>query len=102
MAVSEDNNENSVTSAAKAQALTGTRVFTGTPSSMVMRILPRVARPYTANTEGGAPVPPSKPSRESNERDHYHGQQELLPDVELNAFADHLGAPEYLLSLGLQ
>jgi len=42
-------------SAAKAQTLTGTRVLTGTPQSMVMAIVPRGARPYGTNAEGGAP-----------------------------------------------
>src|SRR5262249_12881738 len=44
-ALSEDNNEKSVTNAAKTHALKGRHVFTGTPSSMVIGILPRVARP---------------------------------------------------------
>jgi len=55
-AVSEDSKEKRVTSAAKAQAATGRRVFTGTPSSFIMGIslgLPANA----ANAEGGAPFP---------------------------------------------
>jgi hypothetical protein len=56
VAISEDSKEKRVTSAAKAQAATGRRVFTGTPSSFIMGIslgLPANA----ANAEGGAPFP---------------------------------------------
>jgi len=55
--ISHDIKEKKVMSAAKAQTLTGTRVLTGTPQSMVVAIVPRGggARPYRANAEGGAP-----------------------------------------------
>jgi len=53
--ISDDSKEKKVTSAAKAQTLTGRRVFTGTPPNVVMAIVPRGARPYGANAEGGAP-----------------------------------------------
>ena len=53
--ISDNIKEKNDTSAAKAQALTGRRVLTGTPPSLVMAIVPRGARPYGANAEGGAP-----------------------------------------------
>jgi hypothetical protein len=52
---SEGISDKAATSGAKIQALAGRRVFTGTPPSLVMAILPRVARPYAANAEGDAP-----------------------------------------------
>jgi hypothetical protein len=63
--ISDDIKEKKLTSAANAQTLTGRRVLTGTPPSMVMAIVPRGERPYGANAEGGAPflAPTNLPRR---------------------------------------
>jgi hypothetical protein len=54
--ISDDTKEKKVTSAAKAQTLTGRRVLTGTPPSVVMVIVPRVA-PLEGERRGRRAVP---------------------------------------------
>ena len=76
MATSEDSKEKRVTSAAKAQAATGRRVFTGTPSSFIMGI--SLGLPANApNARGRRSVPLFKLSRESHKVITSSNQQKL-------------------------